>query len=417
MKKKLATCLTLVLLTLTTAVTSAQQLTQLQGRVWLNDTLPAAYATLYLPQYGIGTVTDDQGNYWMDNIPVGPSVTLEYAFLGYKTAQVKLALTQPNHKYAHDQRLEEQIIALSEVYLTPNGEDPVTYICRKVTEQSKENRKRLTDYTAVVDAYAIARDMDLLPKLLPGLIWKPLRATVRAERRGAMLDYITEHESIDVHYTYTQTKSNGKLQTSKPNIVSAKPAIPAKAQEQLDKYDDLFNMLYEENLKFKAKSAVKDGWKLKGIVEEQGRDVDVLTRTVVKDKEKTEYTLYVIEDLWTILRYEEKSGGGLERYECRDIGGGIYMPFSLISQPIPMDFDAEFDEMFQINDSILALTGASSLEEVNIKPKGMMNKIKVKMMMSILKRVESVRKEGRTYRPLFDCPFTIKYSNVKVNAK
>lgn len=73
----------------------------------LNDTLPAAYATLYLPQYGMGTVTDEQGHYQLDNIPVSTSVTLEYAFLGYKTEQVKVDLSQPNHRYAHDQRLTE----------------------------------------------------------------------------------------------------------------------------------------------------------------------------------------------------------------------------------------------------------------------------------------------------------------------
>ena len=60
--KRLRYLLTLLTLMLCTLTLQAQQTTHLEGRVMLNDTLPAAYATLYLPQYGMGTVTDEQGH-------------------------------------------------------------------------------------------------------------------------------------------------------------------------------------------------------------------------------------------------------------------------------------------------------------------------------------------------------------------
>ena len=47
--KRLRNLLTLLTLMLSTLTLQAQQTTHLEGRVMLNDTLPAAYATLYLP--------------------------------------------------------------------------------------------------------------------------------------------------------------------------------------------------------------------------------------------------------------------------------------------------------------------------------------------------------------------------------
>jgi len=361
-------------------------------------------------------VTDDQGNYLMDNIPVSKSVTLEFAFMGYKTKQVKLALTEPNHHYAHDERLEEQMIALTEVYLTPNGEDPVTYIMRKVQEQSKVNRKRLTDYTGEVKAYLISRDVDLMRELMPGLMWGTVRTTAKAARKGALLDYFTSAPNVKAYYTYTQTKTNGKNSVSQPTLISATPQITDKARKQLDTYEDLFDLLYAEDLKIKPKSAVKDGWKLKGVVEEQGHDVDVLTRTVKSGKETTTYTLYVIEELWTILRYEENSPAGLERYECRDVGEGIYMPVSLITQPIPFDFGDSIEQMSWMIDTLMVVQGVDNVDDLDLSAKGgsLKGRMMLRMARGTLLRAKKLHDSGRTFQPLIDFPFTIKYSNVKV---
>ena len=128
----------------------------------------------------MGTVTDEQGHYQLDNIPVSTSVTLEYAFLGYRTEQVKVDLSQPNHRYAHDQRLTEQAIQLNEVYLTPNGENPCIYIMRKLHEQGQLNRKRLKTYTAVCSARSTWRTLtsswpsspaSSKPPFMPHSVW------------------------------------------------------------------------------------------------------------------------------------------------------------------------------------------------------------------------------------------------------
>lgn len=398
-------------LTLLCYVAWAQTVTRLEGRVWLNDTVAAPYATLYLPEYGIGTVTDDEGRYQMDNVPTGNGVKVEYAYLGYKTTQVKLSLPEPNHRYAHDQRLYEQPIELNEVYLTPKGEDPVTYICRKVHEQAAVNRKRLTSYRAEVDGYFRVRDFDIAAQLAPSAIVNMVRMAMKAAGQGALYDYVMENEAVDVHYAYTQTKEKGKIRNSPYRILSATPTLPDKAQRQLQTPGDLFELLYQEGLRFKVKSAVKDGWKLKGCIEEQGHIVDVLTRKVGDEKIYEEQKLYVIEDLWVILRYETKSLMGTERFECRDLGGGIYMPISYITQPQPLPIDEKMDELFLKLDSVRQATGAKNLEDViETEAKGLKGKMAGKMIKNMLKRYEKMRQNGRKIRPGYDCPFTIKYA-------
>lgn len=389
---------TLLTLLLFVDTAQAQQTTQLQGRVYLNDTLPAAYATLYLPQYGIGTVTDDMGNYWMDNIPVSQSVTLEYAFLGYKTEQVKLALTQPNHRYAHDHHMQEQAIQLDEVYLTPNGEDPCVYILRKVHEQGQINRTRLVNYNATCNGSMHVQDLDVLMGIMPGFVKVILHGVLRPLGINALFNYLSENEKVDVKYQYSQLWNSGKVKNSEMTILSANPTMPEKVRKQLGKFqvDDFFAKFYGEDKKFDAKKEAKKGWKLKGVIEEDGKTIDILKR-IDGDSVQQEYTCYVIEDLWSVLRVEARSKeGSFSRYECRDIGGGIYLPVSYVTNPVPVDLDKMLEE--------------TKKEIEKDKAKGEKTKAGDKM----LKRYEEITKNRKGCKLNVVTPYNITYSNVKL---
>lgn len=377
-------------------IAQAQQTTNLQGRVYLNDTLPAAYATLYLPQYGIGTVTDDMGNYWMDNIPVSKSVTLEYAFLGYKTEQVKLALSEPNHRYAHDHHMQEQAIQLDEVYLTPNGEDPCVYILRKVHEQGQINRNRLVSYNATCDGSMHVQDLDVFMGIMPGFVKVMLHGVLRTVGINALFNYLSESEKVDVKYRYSQTWNKGKVKNSEMTILSANPTMPDKVRKQLGKFqvDDSFAKFYGEDKKFDAKKEAKKGWKLKGVIEEDGKTIDILTR-VDGDSVKHEYSCYVIEDLWSVLRVEARSSeGSFSRYECRDIGGGIYLPVSYVTNPVPIDLDKMLNDM------------KKELEEE--KAKGEKSSTGKKMF----DRYDAIMKNRKECKINIITPYNIKYSGV-----
>lgn len=395
---KTSNILSLVLSFLFVATAMAQQTTQLQGRVYLNDDVPAAYATLYLPQYGIGTVTDDKGNYWMDNIPVGPSVTLEYAFLGYKTTQVKLALTQPNHKYAHDQRLEEDAIQLAEVFLTPNGEDPAVYIFRKVREQGNINRKRLVSYKAVVNAEDHARNLDLVEITLPKLAMTPLHGMMRVAGFYTFWKYYSSAEKVDDIYQYVQTWDNGKVKNTAPHIVYANPEMPKSFVKKLEDFQisNLFEKFYGNGKKIDAKKIMKNGWKLKGVIEENGMTIDVLTCTS-KDSVPVTRTYYIIEDLWSVLRYERReSATNFSRTECRDIGGGIYLPVSYVTNPMPIDMEKMINEM---------------RDDPELKKE---NGNEPKMLKNMFERFDNAIANRKEHSLNLISPFTISYTNVVV---
>jgi len=395
---KISRILSLVLTFLITITAMAQQTTQLQGRVYLNDNVPAAYATLYLPQYGIGTVTDDKGNYWMDNIPVSSSVTLEYAFLGYKTTQVKLALTQPNHKYAHDQHLEEDAIMLEEVYLTPNGEDPAVYILRKLHEQGTINRKRLESYKAVVNGEFHAQNIDLLETTLPSLIMTPLHTTMRVAGMYTLWKYWVSAEKIEDVYQYIQTWDKGKVKNSDMNIVYSKPEMSKDVASKMKdmQQDNLFEMFYGDGKKFDAKKVQKMGWKLKGVIEENGKTIDILTRTT-GDSIRTVKTIYIIEDLWSVLRFEsKKSAKNFSRIECRDIGGGIYMPVSYVTNPMPLDLEKIINDF---------------KNDPDLKKK---NGEDVKMLKNMYERFDKAVANRQDHNLHIISPYNIVYSNVVV---
>lgn len=396
MRKLLFTLLTSLLFI---NLAQAQQTTHLEGRVFLNDTLPAAYATLYLPQHGIGTVTDEQGRYQLDNIPVGASIVLEYAFLGYKTEQIKVNLSEPNHRYAHDHRMQEQAILLDEVYMTPNGEDPCIYITRKVHEQAQMNRKRLKSYTAVCDGSFHVQDLDVLVEILPGFAKTMLHGMLRPLGLNALFNYVTSSENVDATYRYTQTWNQGKVKNSDTNILSSNPPMPEKVKKQLKKFqvESFFAMFYGDGKKYDAKKVAEKNWKLKGVIEENGMTIDVLTRSEGKSI-KYETSIYVIEDLWAVLRYENRtSEGGLYRVECRDIGSGIYMPVLYATNPMPLNLDKMFEDMKKESDENQE-KGESSRFERNM-----------------MKRYEKILNDRSSVNINFITPYTIRYEGVSID--
>lgn len=389
---------TLLTFLLCTLALQAQQTTHLEGRVMLNDTLPAAYTTLYLPQYGMGTVTDEQGHYQLDNIPVSSSITLEYAFLGYKTEQVKVNLSQPNHRYAHDQRLTEQAIQLNEVYFTPNGEDPCIYILRKVHEQGQINRKRLKTYTAVCNGKIDLENLDVIMAILPGFIKTAIHAALRLAGYNTLFNYLTSSDKIHVDYRYTQTWNNGKVKNSDMEILSANPEMDKSVRKKMNKLqiEDFFSQFYHKDKKFDIKKATEKKWQFKGVIEENGKTIDVLTCTT-GDSIKSDVTVYIIEDLWAVLRFELRNQkAGILRFECSDIGGGIYLPVLFVTNPIPLNFAEFMDDLKK--------------EYEEDKAKGKDSKFERK----VIERYEKLQQSRSPININVITPYNIKYSNVRV---
>lgn len=374
----------------------------LEGHVMLGDSLPAPFATVYVPATGLGTVTDQDGYYWLDGLPKGQT-EVEFSYLGYRTVKRKLLLPEAK-KYAYDEHLAEQPIALSDIYVTPNGEDPALYILRKVAERAAVNKKRLLQYEAQFDYIFHAQDADIIPAILPKAANWAIRSLIKAKHRGAIYDFCTSHERVDARLTNTMIFDHGKRRYLNEKLLSASPTMPDKAREQLFdmSHYDPFDLLYGDDTDY-CRKAIKKGkcrYQLKGTIEEGDRVIDVLTYTKPAiDNEHTPWvtTLYVVEDEWGILRMDHKNGIVHIRIECRNVGGGIYLPVSQL-------FDPSFD----------ALRLEQEME--NYKKKQAERVEKGEKVSSIernmLERAEKFAQKRAKLRPCISTGISISYSKV-----
>lgn len=407
MKRKLFA----LLFTMFTALSAIAQ-SSVEGCVMLNDTLPAAYATIYVPATGQGCTTDLDGRYVLDDLATG-NVVVEYSYLGYASERQTLMLPE-SKRYAHNVRLKEQPIALGDVYVTPSGEDPAVYILRKVGEQAAVNKKRLRQYDAVVTHSLEARDMDFIRALFPKPLMWAVRMAMKTAGFGSIFDFCTENSIVKAKLRINHHFAKGKTKYSGQQVLESSPDMPDNVAKQICKMsqEDLFDQIYREfDLKKQKKS--KKTWKLQGTIEENGKTIDVLTcesQTVqptdsnsvsitLGTSSANKRTIYVVDGEWGILRKELEFGSIYVRTECRDLGGGIYMPISYLEE---QKQNAE-----QINRLMHEMIAESEKPE---KQKELS-----KMERKMLERVKQLLASGRKIDPCMPASFSVRYSNVVVD--
>lgn len=406
MKRKLFA----LLFTMFTALSAIAQ-SSVEGCVMLNDSVPAAYATIYVPATGQGCTTDLDGRYVLDDLATG-NVVVEYSYLGYASERQTLMLPE-GKRYAHDVRLKEQPIALGDVYVTPSGEDPAVYILRKVGEQAAVNKKRLRQYDAVATHTLEARDMDFLRALLPKPILWAARMAMKTMGFGAIFDFCTENSNVKAKLRINHHFAKGKTKYSGQQVLESSPDMPDNVAKQICKMsqEDLFDDVYGA-FDLKTQKKQKRTWKLQGTIEEGGKIIDILTcETQVTQPTDSntvtislgggggKLTLYVIDGEWGILRKESDWGSIHTRTECRDLGGGIYMPISYLEE---QKQNAE-----QINRLMHEMIAESEKPE---KQKELS-----KMERKILERVKQLLASGRKIDPCMPTSFSVRYSNVVVD--
>ena len=377
---------------------------EVEGCVWLNDTLPASFATIYCPALGIGTTTDVDGRYLLSELPKG-EVVLEYAYLGYTTRRVKLTLPEANHRYAHDERLVEQPIKLDGVFVTPDGQDPVAYIMERVNKQFATNKERLQAYEAQMNLEMDERNVDVLYNMMPSPLRFMMKGMFKMTGYGAIIDLCLNNPTVDVDLTCKQTLAGKKVSNSEPRLTHSNVEVSTKAQKQMYKAmtEPLYSMAYSEDYGLDLKNWKKKKFQLQGTIEENGLDVDVL--------QSGSYKVYIVEDLWTVLRVELNTEDQMERLECRDMGGGIYLPISYVADFKMPDFIQMDDSMKSLGDSLRLLSDAQFDEMMNEMP---MDSIP-RMARGYMRKMMKALHEGRSFMPSLALRFNIRYKGVKVS--
>lgn len=391
----------LSLIIFVSCLVDTSQAQTLEGRVLLGDSVPAAYATIYVPATGQGTVTDSEGHYLID-VPRG-KVEVEFSFLGYRTEKHQIVVEEP-HQYTHNESLEEQPLNLNDVYVTPTGEDPAIYILRKVAERAKENRKRLVHYEAQKEFVFHSKDVDFMPAILPKPIMWGLNTLMKTVHRGAIFEYCYSNEQTDARLTAQMVYDGGLITYKNEKLLSATPSMNDKAREQLFKtaHEDPFDKMYGSDTDYCSKMLKKGKcqYKLKGTVEENGLTLDVLVNENAGDEDDPAVsTLYVIEDNWSILRSELNGEVSHERTECRHVGDGIYLPVSYLNEPTFSTLD--LDKMIEDYKAKQA-----ERAEKGEKPDATERKI--------IQRLERYAKTHSRFRPSISNGYSISYSNVRM---
>lgn len=361
---------------------------QLRGRVMLNEVVPAQFATVYLSSSGIGTISDAEGYYSLDGLPPH-NAKVEFSHIGYLT-HVAVADTLVEGDSLRTIVLQEQAIALNEVFITPNGEDPAAYIFRRVHERAKQNQKRL-QYDAEISASILAQDMDVIPLVLPKFVLWIVRNALRLTSIGGIFDFVIRHERVQAKGTVLCHSRNGKCKFDGWKMTQS-----THRDKDLDQSfrkvssADPFEFLYD---RFLSARNLPEGYQLKGTIVEDGKTIDVLYKVRIRKSEEDKFRadtafIYVVEDDWGILREEYHPSDEVLRLECRDIGNGIWMPISFVGELKSVDLNQAIREAFE----------KDSLENLSRKEQKTMN------------RLMNVANGKRQFNPAASVCYSVKYT-------
>jgi len=320
----------------------------LQGRVLLNDSTPCAYATVYLPSINRGTATNAEGEYVLEDLPVG-TLQVEYSCIGQQTSkrEIKIATGETT---TCNEILSEKVTLLPPSIVTVDGESPAHYVLRHVWEQSEVNRKRIDTWQADVKYDLGMNDMGIFFNVFPKKYMVLIKTMMALAGYRKFFNLVLDHPSLKAKVSLVRTFANGKAKDSEQRVIYSSEELTESEQKTLYKNklllsEDFFDEVYESDADWGSKGDLRNKFELVGSYEQDGKVIDVLeyinTRTrevekvndngeTVKEKKTVTTTnrVHVVEEDWGILKAEKSNDLFRISIECRDLGGGIYMPIS-----------------------------------------------------------------------------------------
>lgn len=289
--------------------------------------------------------------------------------------------------------LEELTLYLQEVYVTPDGRDPAVYILERMDKAAQANRKRLRRYDAHVVHDFHAQDVDFIPSLIPKVGRVVMRGALKLMRMDALYDHCVNHQQVEARLSSEYRYRDGKTSYADQRVLHATPSLSDKARKQLFRHAEmeLFDRLYGENMIYGPKQRKEYKISFRGTCEEDGKTLNVLMFTPKDTTVQLSLLLYVVEGEWGIKRSIMKSRMLNLRWECTDIGSGIYMPARLIDDPRLLDLN-------QIYATYKARKAPEPDDDVS----------------KAMKRLEKILQGNRTYRPYMIHRYQITYSGVEI---
>ncbi len=334
------------LLALLIALPGAAQ--TLQGVVMLNDTTPCAYATVFVPSISRGVAANELGQYTLDELPAG-TLQVEYACMGQQTVRRELTLAK-GETLVNNETLSEKLLLLPPSIVTPDGENPAHYVLRHVWDQADLNRKRIDTWQAEVKYDFGLNDIEMIIKVIPKKYITIIKMAAAVAGYRKIFNLLLDHPSLKAKVSLLRTYAKGKAKDSEQKVLYSSETLTADEQKTLSNNKlliepNLFDEIYDDYELYGRKGEARDKFQLSGSYELDGKTIDVLeyvtTRTSEREKVNeqgdtikvkrtytTTTTLHIVEDVWGILKIEKRGNSEHSLSECRDLGGGIYMPIS-----------------------------------------------------------------------------------------
>lgn len=314
---------------------TAAQSFEVCGQVFYKDTtaVPAAYVTVYCPSTGAGTLTDAWGGYSL-RLPVKGEFRVEISMMGYGTVERTVSFDGSGKLELEPVYLEIQPIMLAAAYITPDGSPPADYILSQVWKRAALNRRKMQDYDASVNYHLATHQMDIVPELFSKFAVGAAKTAVFFTGYGPLVNYCLGREDVSVKASLERSVRSGKARDSNNRLVSSNAVLPPKVRKNvlsIFSLVDLFEMVYGENNEWGPKFSSRHKFELVGTYSYGSRLVDII-------EWKHRYSgvkaiVHVVEEDWGILRIDVGRGTEVVRCEARDVGGGIFMPVTLIVKP------------------------------------------------------------------------------------
>ncbi|MBR3029170.1 MAG: carboxypeptidase-like regulatory domain-containing protein [Bacteroidales bacterium] len=392
----------------------------LQGVILLNDSTPCPYATVYIASANRGIAANEKGEYMLDELPAG-NLKVEYSCMGQQTVRRELTLVK-GETLVHNEALSEKLMLLPPAIVTPDGETPAHYVLRHVWDKANENRSRIDSWQAAVKYDARMNDMDLIFNIIPKKYMILLKSALALAGYKKIFNLALDHPSLKAKVSLVRTYANGKITDSEQKIVECNENLTADEQKTLYKnklliMPDIFDEVYDDYEDWGRHGSARDKFQLVGSYEQDDKMIDVLeyveTRTTEREKvneqgekvkekrtRRTVSRLHVVEDDWGILKAEKKGEHIQESTECRDLGGGIYMPISSSSRLTLPSVPAD------------TLPKLIANAEKKLKDPNGFNKTERKMAEKLIKQLKE--HEGRDIRMELFFAYDIKYRYFKL---
>lgn len=335
----------------------------INGRVLLDENgrnSPGDYVMVYAKQYGIGTLSDADGNFSLNIVTAEDRISLEFSRIGYSVIDTTLVLDRSTAETRMEPIvMEPQALMLMAAYVSDDNRSPAEVILSNVWDRSKKIRSKPFDYRADVEYKVATHEIPVVAKVMPKLALGAVKLAFGVEGFGPLVRYCLKNDDFSAHVTMSRMVKDMTPHDFNKKLVWSDKPLPSDVQRNvLDAFGmfDIFDIMYGDSASWGKQFSKKHRFTLTGTYEYGDQLVDVLKCT--DHTGKTTAVLHIVEQAWAIMKVQIITAreGEVLRLEARDIGNGVYMPISLVIKPSVSRIRAE-----QIPEAIESVKASKSI--------------------------------------------------------